>query len=105
MGADYTLWNIDDKKKIKLPYGDWNYILNIESCILGILNTNKEYMISQLEHYEYSHKEAEIITEQIINFCGTHCVVLTSDCGKEYFDEKDVYEGIKDTFKEVKLFI
>lgn len=105
MGADYTLWNIDDKKKMRLPYGDWNCIFNIESCILGILDINKEYTIGQLEHYKYSHNEAEIIIDKIINFCGIKRIVLTSDCGEEYFNEEDIYNGIKDAFEEVKLSI
>lgn len=63
------------------------------------MTVDKNYIINKLEYYHYEFPEK--IANKILVFCKNDDVVLTNDCGKEYFDEFDVYNGIKDTYKVV----
>lgn len=99
MGADYTIWKPATKERFLLWTGSWNEILNLEDCKLTKLKTSLDYIITKLEYYHYSNPLGK--AQAILWFCGDDEIVMTNDCGKEYFSEEDVYNGIKDTYKTV----
>ena len=99
MGADYTIWKLKTKERLILWTGIWNDILNIRDCELTVLRTNREHIISKLRYYEFQFPEK--VADIILDFCGDDKIVLTSDCGREYFSEEDVYNGIKDSYNIV----
>ena len=99
MGADYTIWKPKTKERLLLWTGEWPEILDIRDCELTVLKINREYIISKLEYYEFELPEK--VAGIILDFCGDDEVVLTNDCGREYFSEEDVYNGIKDTYNVV----
>lgn len=99
MGADYTIWKPMTKEKFLLWTGPWNEILDLEDCKLTKLTTSLDYTVSKMEYYRFSDvvRKAQVI----LDFCGEDEIVLTSDCGKEYFSEEDIFYGIKDTYKVI----
>jgi len=99
MGADYTIWKPKTKEKFLLWTGEWGEILDRKDCVLSPLTVDKNYIINKLEYYHYGFPEK--LANKILDFCKNDDVVLTNDCGEEYFDEFDVYNGIKDTYKVV----
>lgn len=99
MGADYTIWKPATKERFLLWTGAWNEILNLDDCVLKKFTTSKSWIVTKMEYYHYSDVDRK--AQAILDFCGNDEIVLTNDCGKEYFSEEDVYNGIKDTFKIV----
>lgn len=97
MGADYTLWKPETQEKFLLGTGQWNEILDLPDCTLTKLKTQKHYIVSKMRYYEFDDIDKK--AQALIDFCGQGEIVLTNDCGKEYFNELDVYNGIKDKFK------
>lgn len=98
MSADYTLWKPKTKEKLKLWTGYWNEILDMPDCKLMKLTASKDHISKKLK--EFGYRDPELLLKEIMDFCDDE-VVLTNDCGEEWFDEIDVYNGIKDTYKEV----
>ncbi len=100
MSADYTLWKPKTKEKFLLWNGEWEDILGLEDCKLTKFETSKEYILSKLNHYGYESKAALSLVDKILNFCDDE-IVLTNDCGREYFSDDDIFNGIKDTYKVI----
>lgn len=99
MGADYTTWKPKTKERFLLWTGAWNEVLDLEDCKLTKLITSLDYIISKMEYYHFS--DANRKARAILDFCRDDEIVLTNDCGKEYFSEEDVFFGIKDTYKVI----
>lgn len=99
MGADYTLWKPKTKERFLLWTGAWNEILDLEDCKLKKLTTGLDYIVRKMEYYQFS--DANRKAQAILYFCGDDEILLTNDCGKEYFSEEDVFYGIKDTYKVI----
>ena len=79
--------------------GAWTEILDLEDCKLTKLTTSLDYIINKMKYYHFS--DANRKAQAILDFCGEDEIVLTNDCGEEYFSEEDVFYGIKDTYKIV----
>lgn len=104
MSADYTLWKPKIKEKFLLWSGEWNDILNLKDCQLQKLTVTKDFIIDKLYcYFDNLVPDSYIIAlaQRIIDFCGDDEIVLTNDCGKEYFSDEDIFYGIKDTYKIV----
>jgi hypothetical protein len=99
MGADYTIWKPKTKERFLLWTGAWTEILDLEDCKLTKLTTSLDYIVSKMEYYHFS--DANRKAWAILDFCGDDEIVLTNDCGEEYFSEEDIFYGIKDTYKIV----
>ena len=99
MGADYTIWKPKTKERFLLWTGSWNEILDLKDCELTKFTTCLDYIVSKMEHYCFSDVVRK--AQAILDFCGDDEIVLTNDCGEEYFSEEDVFYGIKDTYKIV----
>lgn len=99
MGADYTIWKPKTKERFLLWTGPWNEILDLEDCKLTKLTTSLDYIINKMKYYQFSDVNRKV--QAILDFCGDDEIVLTNDCGKEYFSEEDVFYGIKDTYKVI----
>lgn len=103
MSADYTLWKPKTKERFLLWSGEWNDILDLKDCQLQKLSITKQQLLKNLSSYYPSRTNGFIksLAQRIIDFCGDDEIVLTNDCGKEYFSDEDIFYGIKDTYKIV----